>query len=46
MDNEIVTSRKPDDIPKFNIAAIEAFALGPISKEPVGELPPAEEVRR
>jgi protease I len=45
-DNEIVTSRKPEDIPKFNMAAIEAFALGPIPKEPVGALPPAEDVRR
>jgi protease I len=46
IDNEIVTSRKPDDIPKFNMAAIEAYALGPIPTEPVAALPPAEEVRR
>jgi protease I len=46
VDNNLVTSQKPEDIPKFNIAAIEAYALGPIPKEPVGALPPPENVRR
>jgi protease I len=46
IDNEIVTSRKPDDIPRFNMAAIEVYALGPIPTEPVAALPPADEVRR
>jgi protease I len=46
IDNNLVTSRKPEDIPKFNIACIQAYALGPIPKEPVGALPPAEKARR
>jgi protease I len=45
-DNNLVTSRKPADIPKFTRAAIDAYALGPIPKEPVGALPPAREGRR
>jgi protease I len=46
IDNNIVTSRKPDDIPKFNVAAIEVYALGPTPREPVEALPPAEKARR
>jgi protease I len=39
IDNGIVTSRKPDDIAKFNAAAIEEFAEGRHSNTPVGALP-------
>jgi protease I len=46
IDNNLVTSRKPEDIPQFSHAAIQAYALGPIPKEPVGALPPAEDRRR
>jgi protease I len=46
IDNNLVTSRKPEDIPQFSHAAIQAYALGPIAKEPVGALPPAEDRRR
>jgi protease I len=36
VDNGLVTSRKPDDIPKFNEKAIEEFAEGAHAGVPVG----------
>jgi protease I len=37
VDNGLVTSRKPDDIPAFNRKMIEEFAEGPHDREPVGK---------
>jgi protease I len=36
VDNGLVTSRKPDDIPAFNRKMIEEFAEGPHRPEPAG----------
>ena len=36
VDNGLVTSRKPDDIPRFNEKVIEEFAEGRHGKVPVG----------
>jgi protease I len=36
VDNGLVTSRKPGDIPAFNRKMIEEFAEGPHDREPVG----------